>query len=176
MTSANKDDAVATTPGSLRGDTRPMEITPSGTAVESIEAKKVPFKQSVLQEIDTAVRDSLKAGTGDESLHEAEFNITWELLRCLEEELDGSPDLDAVLTVSGDEDHSWATECSKYVQATWGKLGVDFLHELEVGIGRESSILGKPRTLLSLLPSSHILTNRRPQSTTSFLDVGPGTA
>jgi len=94
----------------------------------------------MLREIETVVKDSFKFGLDEESVCEAMFKIVWQLQECVEEELDGYADLGPVLTVSGDAEHAWATECIEYVKTTWGEMGELFLHELQVALGKPSGM------------------------------------
>jgi hypothetical protein len=62
----------------------------------------------------------------------ATIRVFWQLQQCIQDELDGTPDLGEILTISGNAGHSWAAKCEEYVEATWGNLGRQLLSDLEL--------------------------------------------
>ena len=70
--------------------------------------------------------------TNKSGSQEATIRVFWQLQQCIREELDSTPDLGEVLTISGNAEHSWAAKCEEYVEATWGNLGKQLLNDLEV--------------------------------------------
>lgn len=66
-----------------------------------------------------------------------EFSLRWELRRCIRENLSGKS-LGPVLTISGDEEHSWAASCEEYVSHTWGEAGKELLKGLSSALEGES--------------------------------------
>lgn len=93
--------------------------------------------------IDTIVRESFNSSEADAEVHEAAFEITWQLQQCIRDELDGNPDLGPVLTITGDSLHAWATSCHEYVQTTWKEAGELFLVDLEIFLGKTFATLGQ---------------------------------
>jgi hypothetical protein len=72
----------------------------------------------------------------------ATFRVFWQLQQCIRDELDGSLDLDEVLTISGNGKHSWAAKCEEYVRATWGDFGRQLLDDLQLYLRNSSSSTG----------------------------------
>jgi hypothetical protein len=71
-------------------------------------------------------------GADQNQQFEARISVVWELLQCIQEELDQEPCLSRVLTVTAQStSHAWAVSCREYVESTWGGLGVMFLDSLE---------------------------------------------
>lgn len=70
---------------------------------------------------------------------EVEFILHWELRQCIRDNLSGGP-LGPVLTISGDEIHSWAVSCDEYARSMWGETGQDLLNGLSLALGDGSSV------------------------------------
>ncbi|KAJ0109340.1 serine/threonine protein kinase [Diaporthe amygdali] len=68
--------------------------------------------------------------TPDNILVDTTFEVSWELQRCIQDELDGDYNLGPVLTISGDSSHFWATSCLEYVEHRWPTIGSAFLQLL----------------------------------------------
>jgi len=98
-----------------------------------------------MHRIDTIVRESLNSTETDAGVYEAAFDITWELQQSIRDELDGSPNLGPILTVTGNPSHAWATSCHEYVQATWNEAarGEQFLKDLELFLGKRFTSSGQ---------------------------------
>jgi hypothetical protein len=77
-----------------------------------------------------------------DDIHEASIEVAWQLQQCIRDELEGSPDLNPVLTISGNASHSWAVSCLGYVEATWGDLGRQLLGDLEIQLQKISNTTG----------------------------------
>ncbi|KAJ8131019.1 hypothetical protein O1611_g2604 [Lasiodiplodia mahajangana] len=94
---------------------------------------------TLLQSIDTIIKGSFTSPETGEDVHEAVFDVTWQIQQCIRDELESNPDLGPVLTVTGDSQHSWATTCREYVRTTWKEdgLGEQFLMDLEILLGRK---------------------------------------
>lgn len=112
---------------------------PSLETADTVAEEALPWEdtEAFAHRIDTTIRESFKSLELD-AVHEVTFDITWQLQQCIRDELDGSPDLGPVLTVTGNSLHAWATSCHEYVQATWkeGDCGEQFLMDLEILLGK----------------------------------------
>jgi len=91
-----------------------------------------------LRKVDETIRTCV-AGQPAPNACRAEFVVFWELQQCIRDELDGSPDLGPVITISGNQWHSWAASCLEYVETTWSALGRSLLEQLQTGLGQSVS-------------------------------------
>ncbi|KAI1122416.1 hypothetical protein F5Y10DRAFT_287200 [Nemania abortiva] len=99
-----------------------------------------------MQNIDTIIRSSFSASDTSTEVHEAAFDITWQIQQCVRDELKGNPDLGPVLTVTGNSLHAWATLCHEYVRTTWKEVdcGERFLMDLEILLGKKFPTESQP--------------------------------
>lgn len=72
----------------------------------------------------------------DDGPRKVEFSLHWELRRCIRDNLSGKS-LGPVLTISGDETHSWAASCEEYVSHVWGDAGRELLKGLSSALEGE---------------------------------------
>lgn len=84
----------------------------------------------IARKIEQAIQRKLFVLDTDMKLFATTFEISWELQRCIQDELDGDYDLGPVLTISGDSSHFWATSCLEYVEHAWPTVGSAFLELL----------------------------------------------
>lgn len=73
----------------------------------------------------------------DHGPRKVEFSLHWELRRCIRDNLSGKS-LGSVLTISGDETHSWVASCEEYVSHVWGEAGKELLKGLSSALEAES--------------------------------------
>ncbi|RWA05128.1 hypothetical protein EKO27_g9974 [Xylaria grammica] len=116
------------------------------------EPRLVEKTQSVLEMINSTVRGALRSSPASE-VCDVKFFVHWQLKQCLEEELEGNPDLAPILTISGDLSHSWAVSCLEYVGATWKEEGKQFLERLETWLGKEPPPQATTKKILEPQPS-----------------------
>lgn len=78
------------------------------------------------------------------------IEISWQLQQCIQDELEGNLDLSSVLTITGNEAHSWASPCFEYVQAIWTSFGVRVIEKLMMCLDQHMSP-NQPEPKLPLL-------------------------
>lgn len=67
------------------------------------------------------------------------FSLHWELRRCIQDNL-SEKSLGPVLTISGDETHSWVASCEEYVSHVWGEAGKELLKGLSSALEGQSPV------------------------------------
>lgn len=93
---------------------------------------------SSAKDIEEALQALLSPPTEyDDGPRKVEFSLHWELRRCIRDNLLGKS-LGPVLTISGDETHSWAASCEEYVSHVWGEAGKELLKGLSSALECES--------------------------------------
>ncbi|MCJ1269118.1 hypothetical protein MMC22_009007 [Lobaria immixta] len=87
----------------------------------------------VIQAIDTEMRLGLKPS----GMQHVTFRIQWDLFKYCTEELQDSPTLAPVLTISGNAKTAYATSCNDYMNLWWPNTGRQTLQTLQEAIGHE---------------------------------------
>lgn len=86
--------------------------------------------QSICKEIESEIEMS--------RLADVTFQVHWDLLDYCKEELEGSPVLAPLLTVTGSAKAAYATTCEEYMNRYWPRSGPDTLKTLQAALGQES--------------------------------------
>jgi hypothetical protein len=108
---------------------------PGATEKPQASSDVSPKDDAICMTIDKIVRQALRHFKPNFSVS-VTFDLDWQLHQCIQDELDGNPDLGAVLTITGNSSHSWATQCDDYVRKTWKEIGEKFLIDLELFMGK----------------------------------------
>lgn len=131
-------------PGASTGR-RPQQVDlpQAQTPIAGTEDEQQPDdSEDFIEHVKHTVSNAFGALIPPGQTHEVAFHIAWQLRQCIRDELEGSPDLGPILTLSGTWKHTWATTCHQYVQRTWGTAGEHFLMDLEILLGKKFDTLG----------------------------------
>jgi hypothetical protein len=101
------------------------------------------------------------------SKYSATFKLFWQLWQFSQDELEGSTDLDPVITLSGSAVYARAIQCGTYIKENWGQTGLDIL--LAIGSAFKSESLRSGR--MSSPPEAPRLKAADPVTSTSSMEI-----
>ena len=87
------------------------------------------MRQSICKEMEPEVEIS--------GLVNATFQVHWDLLDYFKEELEGSPVLAPLLTITGSANTAYVTTCEAYMSRYWPTSGLDTLKTIQAGLDQE---------------------------------------